>query len=108
MFKILIALSLLVVIQGQLAGGFTDRPDLLNDATTRVMVQLSVSELAKTTNLAVSLIKVVKVATQVVNGINYRIDFIARPLSSDAVLTCSTKIYQSFQGQRTVSSVGCV
>lgn len=107
MFKILLALSLFVAIQGQLVGGFMDRPDLLNSPMTDSMVKLAVKDLAQKSNLNVSPIKILEVATQVVNGINYRITFTARPYATISVLTCTTKIYQPFQGPESVSSAAC-
>ncbi|CAF0817159.1 unnamed protein product [Rotaria sordida] len=107
MFKLIIALSLFLAIQGQLVGGFTDRPDLIKSPVTRDMVRLATSELEKSQNLAVSPFNIVSVATQVVNGINYRIVFTARPFSSDAILMCTTKIYKPIHGAQSVSSVHC-
>ena len=108
MFKILIALSLfLVAIQGQLIGGYHERPDLVNSPTTRTMVKLAVTELAKTQNLEVSPIDVFSVATQVVNGINFRIVFSAHNAGADNALFCTTTVYQRFTGQQSVTSVNC-
>jgi predicted PilT family ATPase len=107
MFKILIALSLFVAIQGQLVGGFTDRPDLIGSPVTRNMVKLAVNELANGENLRVSPVNIVSVATQVVNGINYRIVFTARPFASNTLVSCTTRIYQQFSGEQSVSSVNC-
>ncbi|CAF2370887.1 unnamed protein product [Rotaria sp. Silwood2] len=107
MFKLIIALSLFVAIQGQLVGGFTNRPDLIGSPATKAMVKLATNELAKSQNRVVSSLEVLSVATQVVNGINYRIVFSARPYTSDALLICETKIYQQFSGAQSVSSVQC-
>ena len=107
MFKLLIALSLFIAIQCQIPGGFTNRPDLVNSDATRNMVKLAVNELANSQNLRVSSLNVVSVASQVVNGVNYRIVFTARPFSSNTVVVCTTKVYQSFSGAQSVSSVNC-
>jgi hypothetical protein len=107
MFKLLIALSLFLAIQGQLPGGFTDRPDLIDSDVTRNMVKLAINELANGQNLRVSQITIANVQSQVVNGVNYRIIFIARSFSSNMVVVCTTKIYQQFSGAQTVSSVSC-
>ncbi|CAF0827362.1 unnamed protein product [Adineta steineri] len=107
MFKLLVVLSLIAAIQGQIAGGFTDRPDLLEQSSTRSMIRLAVNDLQAKQNLLVSPIKVLSVATQVVNGINYRIVFTARSMGSDSVLTCTSKVYQQFTGVQSVSSVNC-
>lgn len=107
MFKLIVALTLFVAIQGQLMGGFTDRPDLLQQPATQVMVRLATEELTKTQNLRVTPINVISVATQVVNGINYRVVFTARSLSALTFYTCTAKVYQSFAGAQSVSSVVC-
>jgi len=108
MFKILIALFLFVAIQGQLPGGFTERPDLIDSPITKAMVELSVNHLANSENkLRVVSIDVLHVSSQVVNGMNYRIVFTAHPSSSDNVLLCTAQVYQSFKGQQSVSSVEC-
>jgi hypothetical protein len=107
MFKLLVALSLFVAIQGQI-GGFTNRPDLVKDPTTQDMVRLATNELAKSQNLRVTPVNVVSVGTQVVNGVNYLVVFTARPLSGVRVYTCTAKVYQSFSGVQSVSSVNCV
>ena len=107
MFKLLIALSLFLAIQGQIPGGFTNRPDLINSEVTRNMVKLAVNELANGQNLRVSPVTIASVESQVVNGVNYRIVFTARSFSSKTVVVCTTKIYQQFTGAQTVSSVSC-
>lgn len=107
MFKVLIAVALFAVIQGQLAGGFTNRPDLINEVATSAMVRLAVKDLQAKQNLLVSPINIVNVATQVVAGINYLIVFNARSTSSSTLYSCTAKIYQSFTGAQSVSSVSC-
>lgn len=106
MFKLLIALSLFIAIQAQL-GSFHDRPDLVQDPQTVSMVRLAVAELASSQNLRVLPHGIVSVATQVVNGINYRIVFTARIPSTNGVLYCTTKVYESLSGAQSVSSVSC-
>jgi hypothetical protein len=107
MFKFIIALSLLIVIQGQIPGGFMDRPDLLHDPLTTSMVRLAVSELATKQNLFVTPDDVIAVASQVVNGINYMVVFKAHTPSSDRALFCTTKVYQTFTGEQSITSVNC-
>ena len=107
MFKVIIALSLFLAIQGGLIGGFKNRCDLVEDPETLAMVNLAVTELAQSQNLQVTFGDIVGVATQVVNGLNYRIIFTARDSATNNEVFCATKIYQSFSGARSVSSVGC-
>jgi hypothetical protein len=108
MFKILIALFLLVAIQGRSLGGFSDRPDLIDSPITKVMVELSVNHLANSENkLRVVRIDVLHVSRQIVNGKNYYIVFTAHPSSSDNVLVCTAKVYEPRQGEISVTSVEC-
>lgn len=107
MFKILVALALLVAIQAQMPGGFTNRPDLINDAGTQVMVKLATSDLLQKQNLLITPVDVISVATQVVNGVNYRIIFTARQYASDMLLVCTTKIYKPFTGPQSVTTAHC-
>jgi hypothetical protein len=108
MFKLLIALSLFLAIQGGPIGGFIDRPELIESAATQEMLQLAVAELAKTENLDITPVHVFSVSSQLVNGVNFRIFFLARQSESMDELICSTKIYQTTTGARSVSSVKCV
>ena len=107
MFKLLVALAVVFAVQAQIPGGFTDRPELVRDPSTNALVKLAVTELATSQNLRAVPLNVVSVATQVVNGINYRIVFNVRSVSNNAIQTCTTKIYQSFSGAQSVSSVSC-
>ena len=107
MFQLLVLLALALTSQAQLAGGFTDRPDLLRSPATSAMVKLAVTELANGQNLRAVPVNVVSVASQLVNGVNYRVVFTARSAGSANILTCTSKIYQSFAGVQSLSSVTC-
>lgn len=108
MFKILITLSLfLVAIQGQLVGGYIDRPDLLESPVTQLMVKLAVNDLAQAQNLQVTGTHVVNVATQLVNGVNFLVVFTAQKADTSDVLLCSAKFYQPIEGARSLTSVQC-
>ncbi len=109
MFKLLLALSLFLVIQcrSPILGGYTNRPDLIKSPITQSMVKLAVIELARSENLQVKPIAVISVSSQLVNGINYRIEFTAGTQLSGAILNCVTQIYKPFIGQPSVSSVEC-
>lgn len=107
MFKILIALSLFLAIQGQLIGGYTDRPDLVKSPVTQSMVKLAVAELAQRENLQVTPVQIVNVGTQVVNGVNFLVVFSAEKTSTTDVVLCTAKIYQPIEGPRSLTSVEC-
>lgn len=107
MFKILIALSLFLAIQGQIPGGYTDRPDLVKSPVTQSMVKLAVTDLAQRENLQVTPIQVINVATQVVNGVNFLVVFSAQKASTTDVVLCTATIYQPIEGPRSLTSVEC-
>lgn len=107
MFKILIALSLFLAIQGQLIGGYIDRPDLLESPVTNLMVKLAVTDLAQAQNLQVTNTHVINVATQVVNGVNFLVVFTAQKADTTNLLICTAKVYQPIEGQRSLTSVQC-
>ena len=107
MLKFLVLFAVIFAVQAQLPGGFTDRPELVRDPSTDALVKLAINELATGQNLRAVPLNVVSVATQVVNGINYRIVFNVRSLSNNAIQKCTTKIYRSLSGAQSVSSVSC-
>lgn len=107
MLKLVVVLALFITIQAQLLGGFTDRPDLLDSALTRSMVKLAVTELANGQNIRASPMNIVSVSSQVVNGVNYRVVFTARSVTTNAGLTCTAKVFQQFSGAQSLSSVTC-
>ena len=107
MLKLVVVLALFITIQAQLLGGFTDRPDLLKSELTVSMVKLAVAELANGQNIRAAPMNIVSVGSQVVNGVNYRVVFTARSVTTNAALTCTAKVYQSFSGSQSLSSVNC-
>lgn len=107
MFKIIIALSLLFVAQAQLIGGFVNRPDLVSSDLAQSLVSMSVENLASSQNLRVFPLNIISVSTQLVNGINYRVEFVGRT-SSNTFTTCTLRAYQSFTSEPTISSVSCL
>ena len=106
MLKLLIALSLFIAIQAQM-GGFQDRPDLIQDPKTVSMVKSAVADLESSQNFRIIPHGVVSVATQVVNGINYRIVFSARLPATNGVVYCTTQFYETLSGEQSLSSVSC-
>lgn len=119
MFKVLIALSLFVAIQGQLVrgttstgkpdliGGFKDRPELIGTTATQNMVRTAIIDLAQSQNILATPVNVLSVATQLVHGLNYRIVFTARSFTSDSTIVCTAKFFEQFGGPSTLSSVTC-
>ena len=107
MLKIVIAIALIFAAQAQLLGGFTNHPELISSQLTRDFVDLAVNDLATRQNIRAVPINVISVATQLVNGLNYRIVFNARSPVDGQILTCTAKAYQSFSGEKALSSVTC-
>jgi hypothetical protein len=108
MFKFIVVIAFIAVIDAQISGGFVNRPDLLQSSLTESLVKLSLTELANGQNLRATPVNIVSVGTQLVNGINYQIVFVARASSSNSLLTCTTRVYQTFSGTQSVTSVKCV
>ncbi|CAF0787407.1 unnamed protein product [Adineta steineri] len=107
MFKLLVVFALVAAIQGQLPGGLTNRPELVDQESTRAMVRLAVIDLKNKENLLVSQGKVLSVETQSVSGRIFRIVFQARSILTAAVLICRTEIHQNINGIQSVLSVEC-
>lgn len=107
MFKVLIALSLFIAIQGQLIGGFKNRPDLLSAPATENMIKIAIADVAQTENILLSPVNVLSVATQVVNGLNYRVVFTARSFSDNDTHVCIAKFYQPIGATPALSAVNC-
>ncbi|CAF1074414.1 unnamed protein product [Adineta steineri] len=107
MFKLLVVLSLIAVIQCQMPGGYGDRPELVEDVSTRAMVRLAVLDL-KSKNIVITPIKVLKVQTQSMMGTNFKIVFTARATSAPDGLTCTTIVYEHWSLTQSVTSVECV
>ena len=115
MFKltaILLATLFVAGTHGFLAaavGGFSDRPELLEDATVKSLTVLAAEHLAVTQNLILSRVKVIRVQTQVVAGVNYKIDFTGEPANgiSAKLTTCQALIYVRFDSSKTITQVQC-
>jgi len=56
-------------------GGYSDRPALIQDSIVQRLVAYASEHLAATENLIFDHTKITRVQTQVVAGINYKIDF---------------------------------
>ncbi|CAF0787371.1 unnamed protein product [Adineta steineri] len=107
MFKLLVVLSLIAVIQCQIPGGYGDRPELVEDVSTRAMIRLAVLDL-KSKNIIITPTTVVSVQSQSMVGTNFKIVFTARSASAPDGLTCTTIVYEHWSLTQSVTSVDCV
>ena len=76
-FAVFLALVLLTVDCDTLLGSYSDRPQLKEDSIVQGLVRYASQHIASNQNLALDHIKITRVQTQVVAGINYKIDFTA-------------------------------
>ncbi|CAF1170224.1 unnamed protein product [Adineta steineri] len=113
MFKLLVVLSFIAVIQSQLDGGFpslggySDHPELIEDVSTRALVRLVVSDLKVNQNLIVTPVKILSVQTQSMYGVTFKIGFTARSTSAPDGLTCTAVVHSGLGDVQTVLSVDC-
>lgn len=115
MFKLavlLVAAMCIATSQGLFAGGvggFVSRPELINDQTVLALTSFAAETLATTQNLILSELKVVAVQTQVVAGVNYKIDFTAKPVNgaSGQTTSCQVVIYVRFDSTKNIVSSSC-
>jgi hypothetical protein len=115
MFKlaaVLLAIIFVAVSHGFIignVGGYIDRPDLIDDSFVQSLTSLAAEHLAIKENLILNHLKVTGVQTQVVAGLNYKIDFTAQPVNgiSTSLKTCHTIIYVRFDKTTSVTEAKC-
>jgi hypothetical protein len=112
MFKLAAVFLLCVVAcHGFLAnvGGYKERPELIEDAIVGQLANFATSYLSTAQNLLLQHLRVVRVQTQVVNGLNYKIEFVAEPVEGVAgqTTTCEVVINVSFQSVKNVLQANC-
>ncbi|CAF2386611.1 unnamed protein product [Rotaria sp. Silwood2] len=75
-------------------GGYTNRPDLVDSDVVKSLTVYAAKVLATTQNLFLANLRVIKVQVQVVNGLNYKIDFSAETVydESDRKTTCQVVV----------------
>ncbi len=73
-------------------GGYSDRPQLIEDAIVQRLTRYASEHIATTQNLVLDHIKITRVQTQVVAGINYKIDFNAQS-AKGKLMSCQALIY---------------
>ena len=113
MIKLAAAALLLLVVAchgflGNL-GGYVDRPELINDQTTQALANYAAEHIATTQNLLLEHIKVIRVQTQLVNGVNYKINFTAEPVEgiSGQTTTCEVVINVRFDSVKNIAQAQC-
>jgi hypothetical protein len=87
-----LATILIVVNCSDRLGGYSDRPKLIEDTIVQSLTRYASEHIAATQNLVLDHIKITRVQTQVVAGINYKIDFNAQS-SKGKLMSCQTLIY---------------
>lgn len=115
MFKltvVLLAALFIATTQGFPAppiGGYTDRPELLEDPRVVSLTMFAAEYMALTQNIILNRVKVIGVQTQVVAGVNYKIDFAGEPVSGIITerITCHALIYVKFDSTKQIQEVKC-
>lgn len=101
LIAILLAITLTAVNGSMRLGGYSDHPELLHDAKVQGLISYVKEYLATTQNLILDDIEITRVQTQVVAGMNYKIEFTA-----DSA-TCEAVIYVRFDGTTKVTTAQC-
>src|SRR4051812_34504092 len=95
LIALLLAITLITVNGSISFGGYGDRPDLIQDAKVRELVNYATEHLASTQNLVLNHIRIQRVQTQVVAGMNYKIGFIGESVGNynSGSMDCQAVIY---------------
>ena len=90
-------------------GGYSDRPQLKEDSIVQGLVRYASQHIATSQNLILDHIKITRVQTQVVAGINYKIDFTAETGQDHHAksVNCQTLIYVKPDLSTTISEAEC-
>lgn len=109
LIALFLALTLTAVHSTILLGGYSDRPDLIQDAEVQGLVKYASQYLASTQNLVLNYIKIRHVQTQVVAGMNYKIDFTGQSMDNyrNDYMDCQTVIYVRFDGTKRITDIQC-
>ncbi len=92
----LIVIFLTIILIGvncTILGSYADRPELKQDRIIQGLVKYTSEHLATTKNLLLDNIKITRVQTQVVAGINYKIDFTGDSIKSGKSVTCQAALF---------------
>lgn len=106
LLAIFLTITLAAVNGSMHLGGYSDRPELLQDAKVQELAVYVSEHLATTQNLILDHIQMTGVQTQTVAGTNYKIEFTAQSISPEPV-TCEAVIYVRFDGTKTVTRAQC-
>jgi hypothetical protein len=112
MFKlavVLLATLLVAVSHGAfpgMTGGYTDHSEMIGTPAMKGLIGVVVEHLTVKENLILDDIKITRVQTQVVNGINYKLDFTGHGMNGKET-TCQAVIYVKFDSTKSVTSAQC-
>jgi hypothetical protein len=71
--------------------GYSDRPKLIEDPIVQSLTRYASEHIAATQNLVLDNVKITRVQTQVITGINYKIDFNAKS-AKGKLMSCQALI----------------
>ncbi|CAF1397775.1 unnamed protein product [Rotaria sordida] len=109
LFAVFLGAMLLAVSYGGIPGGYTDRPELIEDPFVKSLTSFAAEYYAKKENIFLSRLKVTHVQTQIVAGVNYKLDFTGEIVSdiSGKLATCNAVIYVRFDQTQSVTNIEC-
>lgn len=90
-------------------GGYIDKPELVADQFVAALTSFAAEKIAEGQNLFLKNLKVVKVQTQLVAGMNYKIEFVAEPVDGVEGQTtrCEVVIYVRFDSLKNLAQAQC-
>lgn len=108
-FALFLMMMLLSVDCDTRLGGYSDRPKLIDDSIVQGLVRYASQQIASSQNLILDHIKITRVQTQVVAGINYKIDFTAETGHDHQgkSVNCHTHIYVKPDLSTTINEAEC-
>lgn len=101
LIAILLAITFATIHGGMNLGGYSDRPELIQDVKVHRLVRYAIDYLTTSQNLYLYNIQITRVQTQVVAGTNYKIDF------SGGSMICQAIIYVRFDDTTSLTSAQC-
>lgn len=91
------------------SGSYKDRPELISDEKIQDLTSYAIGSMFGAQNPSLKNIKITRVQTQLVNGMNYKIDFTGEPVNgmSGAKTTCQVVIYVTLSSEKGISQSQC-
>lgn len=103
--------TILVAVHCEIkVGEYHEHPELLEDSIMKSLVRYVNEDIAKTKNLHLENVKITRILTQVVTGINYVFDFTGestKGTTKGKLIKCNAAIFVNFDLSITINQVDC-